>query len=133
MHCFCGHDHDDLDAVTVGELLWHLVHQTDRLERTLAAILDTQEIIMSEQADIDAAAAQIQSDVAAENAATAAIKTEIADLEAKIAAGQPADLTGLKAAVAALDSAAADEQSAAPAPAPAPAAAPSPDVAPPAS
>jgi chromosome segregation ATPase len=63
------------------------------------------DILMTEQTDVDAATAEIESDVAGLNATTTAIKTAIADLEAQIAAGQAPDLTALKAAVADLDTA----------------------------
>jgi hypothetical protein len=82
----------------------------------LQASVDTLQLkadaIMTEQAGIDAAAAQIQADVTAEGTALTAIEAEIAKLQA----GNPAlDLTGLQAAVAGLDTETAAEQAAPPA------------------
>lgn len=80
----------------------------------LLAMDEKLDVIMSEQAGIDAAAQEIQADVAKENTALAAIQAEIAALQA----GNPAlDLSGLNAAVAALDSATAAEQAVVPPPA----------------
>jgi hypothetical protein len=58
---------------------------------------------MSDQDALNQTATQIEADVAAENAAIEAIKTEIATLEANQNTGQPLDFTALKQAVADLD------------------------------
>lgn len=90
----CCHDHTHTELAAIRASL-HLLHRkVDRL--------------MSQQDDLNTEVQQIEADVAGIKTASDAIKTEIADLEAQIAAGQPVDLTGLKAAVADLDSAASD-------------------------
>jgi len=81
----------------------------------LQASVDTLQLkadaLMTEQAGIDAAAQEIQADVAAEGAALTAIQAEIAKLQA----GNPAlDLSGLTSAVAALGTETAAEQAAVP-------------------
>jgi hypothetical protein len=76
----------------VGALLAH-VRAVERLTATVAHL---KEIIMATQADVDALTTELA-------AATARIQSEIADLEAAVANGQPVDLGGLKAAVDALD------------------------------
>ncbi len=73
------------------------------------------DIIMSQQDDLDAVTTEIESEVSRLQAASQAIKDELAALEAQVAAGQPVSLDALKAAVAGLDSATADvENDAAP-------------------
>ena len=71
--------------------------------------------LMTQQDDLNAAAQEIEADVAKQNTALDAIKAEIAALQA----GNPAlDLTALNAAVADLDTATAAEQAVVPPPAP---------------
>lgn len=82
----------------------------------LQTINEKLDVIMTAQDDINAAATQIEADVAAENTATAAIQAAITALEAQVAAGQTPDLTALKAAVTDLDTATAAEQAAVPPP-----------------
>lgn len=72
------------------------------------------------QDDIDAETATIEGDVTQINTGLANVDTEIASLEAQIAAGQTPDLTGLKAAVADLGTAATNVANAAPVPEPTP-------------
>ena len=82
--------------------------------QALADLTVKVDILMTEQAGIDAAAQEIQADVTRENTALAAIQAEIATLQA----GNPAlDLSGLQAAVGPLDQATAAEQAAVPPPA----------------
>jgi hypothetical protein len=82
--------------------------------QALADLTVKVDILMTEQAGIDAAAQEIQADVTRENTALAAIQAEIATLQA----GNPAlDLSGLQAAVGQLDQATAAEQAAVPPPA----------------
>jgi cell division protein FtsB len=77
----------------------------------LAARMD---ILMTDQDQVNAAAQQIEADVAAENTALTAIEAEIAALKA----GNPAiDFTGLNQAVADLGTATAAEQAVVPPPA----------------
>ena len=89
----------------------------DRLERLLYELHRKAYKIMSQQDDLNTEAQQIEADVAGIKSASDAIKQEIADLEAQIANNQPVDLSGLKAAVADLDSATTDVGSIPPAPA----------------
>ena len=94
--------------------MWGFVTGAQILQ-AIKAVSAKVDILMTEQAGIDAAAQEIQADVAAENTALAAIQAEIAQLQA----GNPAlDLTGLQSAVSALDSATAAEQAVVPPPAP---------------
>ena len=94
--------------------VWGFVTGAQILQ-AIKAVSAKVDILMTEQAGIDAAAQEIQADVAAENTALAAIQAEIAQLQA----GNPAlDLTGLQSAVSALDSATAAEQAVVPPPAP---------------
>jgi hypothetical protein len=67
--------------------------------------------LMTQQDDLNAAAQEIEADVAKQNTALAAIKAEIAALQA---ANPALDLSGLTAAVADLDTATAAEEAAAP-------------------
>ena len=82
-----------------------------QIQQALQELNAKADIIMATQDDINAEAQQIEADVAAENTALSAIQAEIAALEA---ANPAIDLTGLKAAVADLDSATAAEQAVAP-------------------
>ena len=81
-----------------------LQQQLDRIETKV-------DLMSSQQDEVNAAAQQIEADVAAENTALAAIQAEIATLQA----GNPAlDLTGLNQAVADLGTATAAEQAVVP-------------------
>ncbi len=81
------------------------------LQLQLDAIAAKVDILMSEQDQVNAAAQQIEADVAAENTALTAIQAEIAALQA----GNPAvDFTSLNQAVADLGSAAAAEEAVVP-------------------
>ena len=71
--------------------------------------------LMTQQDDLNAAAQEIEADVAKQNAALDAIKAEIAALQG---ANPALDLTALNAAVADLDTATAAEQAVVPPPAP---------------
>lgn len=85
------------------------------LQLQLDAIAAKVDILMSEQDQVNAAAQQIEADVAAENTALTAIQAEIAALQA----GNPAvDFTALNTAVADLGTATAAEQAVVPPPAP---------------
>ena len=93
--------------------MWGIVTGAQILQ-AIKAVSAKVDILMTEQAGIDAAAQEIQADVTRENTALAAIQAEIATLQA----GNPAlDLSGLQAAVSALDSATAAEEAAVPPPA----------------
>ena len=71
--------------------------------------------LMTQQDDLNAAAQEIEADVAKQNTALDAIKAEIAALQG---ANPALDLTALNAAVADLDTATAAEQAVVPPPAP---------------
>ena len=91
-------------------MLFGLVTNRD-LQLQLNTISEKLDVIMSQQDEVNAAAQEIQADVAAENTALDAIKAEIAALQG----AQPSlDLTGLQAAVAQLDTATAAEQAVVP-------------------
>ena len=93
--------------------MWGFVTGAQILQ-AIKAVSAKVDILMTEQAGIDAAAQEIQADVTRENTALAAIQAEIATLQA----GNPAlDLSGLQAAVGQLDQATAAEQAAVPPPA----------------
>ena len=82
-----------------------------QLLNLLNIINEKADLIMTEQDQVNAAAQEIEADVAAEATALSAIKAEIAALQA----GNPAlDLSGLQAAVAGLDTETAAEQAAVP-------------------
>jgi uncharacterized protein YoxC len=91
-----------------------LQQQLDALTATVDILMTKADRIMTEQAGIDAAAQQIETDVAAENTALAAIQAEIATLQG---ANPALDLTGLNQAVADLGTATAAEQAVVPPPA----------------
>ena len=84
------------------------------IDTRLSAIETTLRKIMSEQDQANAVAAQIETDVAAENTATTAIEAEIAALQA---ANPSVDFTSLNQAVTDLNSATASEQAVVPPPA----------------
>ena len=84
------------------------------IDTRLSAIETTLRKIMSEQDQANAVAAQIETDVAAENTATTAIEAEIAALQA---ANPSVDFTPLNQAVTDLNSATASEQAVVPPPA----------------
>jgi hypothetical protein len=83
----------------------------DAQQASIDALHLKADALMTEQAGIDAAAQEIEADVAKENTALTAIQAEIASLQN---ANPALDLTGLNAAVADLDTAAAAEQAAVP-------------------
>ena len=90
---------------------WWLITNPAQLTQQLNRIETKVDTLMTEQAGIDAAAQEIQADVAKQNTALAAIQAEIAALQA---ANPSLDLSGLNAAVAALDTATAAEQAVVP-------------------
>ena len=101
-----------LGLVTNRQVLARLLAAVSILQASVDTLQLKADALMTEQAGIDAAAAQIQADVAAEGTALTAIEAEIAKLQA----GNPAlDLTGLQSAVAALDTETAAEQAVPPA------------------
>ena len=91
-------------ALTDHEVLLAIQHSVQLLHSKV-------DILMTQQDDVNAVVTEIESDVADLTAASDAIKAEIANLEAQIAANQPVDLTALKAAVGNLDLAKASIQS----------------------
>ena len=97
---------------------------TATLDQVLAAITTVSrklDVLMSQQSEIDAdvqAIDQADTDLAA---AVTAIQADIADLNAKIAAGQPVSLTALDAKVASLKTMVATVAAIAPPPAAPPA------------
>jgi hypothetical protein len=74
--------------------------------QALADINTKLEKIMTDQDTANQIASQLEADVAAINSNVALALTEIADLEAKVAAGQPVDFTVLRQAVSDIDSSA---------------------------
>ena len=85
-----------------------------QLLNLLNIINEKADLIMSTQDEVNAAAQQIEADVAAENTALAAIQAEIASLQAQ----NPAlDLSALNQAVTDLGTATAAEQAVVPPPA----------------
>jgi hypothetical protein len=90
--------------------LFGLVTNRD-LQQQLTILTQKVDILMSQQDDLNAAAQEIEADVARENTALAAIKAEIASLQG---ANPALDLTSLNAAVADLDTATAAEEAAVP-------------------
>lgn len=82
-----------------------------QLLRAINEVNEKVDILMTEQAAVDAAAQEIQADVAKENTALAAIQAEIAALQG---ANPALDLSGLQAAVGQLDQATAAEEAVVP-------------------
>lgn len=119
----------------MSEFMEELIEAFDNLE-ALRTINDRLNSIDNQLGDIMAAVQVEQSDLdaIATNLASvgATLTSEIADLEAKVAAGQPltpADLTGLKAAQSTLDALAVPASTPVPDPTPSPVADPTPPAA----